>query len=705
MKFKLIFGIIILSTLLINPLFAQNFSPPEAKKIPEEFVLHGHKRIDNYFWLRNKKDPAVIDYLKAENEYVNSYMEDTKVLQKKLFEEFKARIKKTDQSVPVKKGSYFYYTRTEADKEYTIYCRKKDSMLNAEEVLLDLNKLSQKYDYFTLGVYKVSPDHRFLAYSIDTDGSETHTLMIKDLQSGENLAEKIPNTYYSVEWANDSKTIYYNVLDSAKRPFQLYRHRLGQNSKNDQLIYQEDDASYELNLYKTKSEKYIVISLGSLTTSELHLLNANIPEASPKLIQPRVKDIEYSIVHWKEHFFILTNENAENYKILQTPAVSPQKSNWKPFISHRNEVMLKEIEVFSNYLVMYERYNGLPHIRVHDLEKNESFEIDFPEPVYTYWQGSNPDINSHFLRFNYTSLTTPKRVYDYDLKNRKAIIKKQRQILNYEPDLYQTDRIFATADDGTKIPISLVYKKSLKKNNGNPLFLYAYGAYGSISDPWFESPLISLMDRGFVYAIAHIRGGGEMGESWYKAGKLLNKKNSFSDFIKSAEHLISSGYTSKEQLVIQGVSAGGLLMGAVTNMRPDLFKAVIAKVPFVDALNTMLDPSLPLTVIEYDEWGNPQEKKYYDYIKTYSPYDNIEKKQYPHMLVTAGLNDPRVSYWEPAKLVAKLRRYKTDNNILLFKTNMNAGHFDSSGRFGYLEDTAFDYAFYLKVLGMNSFKN
>jgi len=680
----------------------ESATPPVAKKIPKDVSVHGDTRIDDYFWLRERDNPDVIAYLEAENAYTETMMKHTEKLRDEIYQELVGRIKETDFDVPVKDGDYFYYKRTEKGKQYPIYCRKAGSLEADEEVIFDQNAMAEGHKFYRLGVFRVSPNHKLLAFSVDTTGSETYTIHFKDLTTGNVLEESIPNTYYSVQWANDNKTLFYSILDDAKRPFKLFRHRLGTNPANDKLIHFEEDEMYFLSLGKTKSRKYLLLKLESQITTEVWALDADRPNGKFRIIHPRQHKMEYYVEHHGDKFYILTNDDAINFKLMEAPTRHPAKRNWREVIPHREEVKLDRVEPFKNHLVVYERENGLERIRITDLTTNKTHDIAFEEPVYSISYGSNPDFNSETLRFNYSSLVTPHSVFDYNMRTRQRELKKQQDVLGgYDPADYQSERVFAQAPDGVKIPISLVYKKGLKKDGDNPMFLYGYGSYGVIIDPSFNSNRLTLLDRGFVYAIAHIRGGGSLGRAWYENGKLLKKKNTFTDFIACAEHLIAEQYTSSDKLVIYGGSAGGLLMGAVANMRPDLFKAVIAKVPFVDVVNTMLDPSIPLTVIEYEEWGNPNIKEYYDYIKTYSPYDNVEAKDYPNLLITAGLNDPRVQYWEPAKWTAKLRALKTDDNLLLLKTNMGAGHAGASGRYDYLKDIAFDYAFLFDVLGID----
>jgi oligopeptidase B len=680
---------------------SQNVTPPIAKIEPKTNMEHGDIRVDNYFWLRDRSSPEVIAYLAAENEYTAAMMRHTESLQRKLYEEMLGRIKETDLDVPEKIDDYYYYSRTEEGKSYKIYCRKKGSLEAAEEILLDQNDLAAGHDYCEIGVYRVSPNHQLLAYSLDTSGAETYTIYIKDLNTGQLLPDQIPNTYYSLEWANDNQTFFYNILDEAKRPYQLYRHTLGADPQTDSLVYHETDETFFLSLHKTRSKAYLLLHLRQTTMTELHYLAADEPTGRFQVIQPRQRGLEYSLDHHHDRFYIVTNDQAQNFRVMTAPTTAPARENWQEFIPHRPHVRVSSLAAFRDHLALFEREEGLQKIRVIHLASGESHEVDFPESVYTIWPHANKEFNTSWLRFSYASLRTPDSVYDYDMNSRSRELKKQQEVLGgYDPAEYQTERIFATAADGAKIPLSLVYKKALRQATGNPTLLYGYGSYEACIDPHFVSYRVSLLDRGFVFAIAHIRGGGELGRPWYEQGKLLHKKNTFADFIACAEYLIAEKYTARDRLAVWGRSAGGLLMGAVTTMRPDLFKAVVAGVPFVDVINTMLDASIPLTTAEYDEWGNPNEKVYYDYMKSYSPYDNVEAKVYPNLLVTAGLNDPRVAYWEPAKWVARLRALKTDQNLLLLKTDMSAGHSGPSGRYEYLKEMAFIYAFILDRLGI-----
>jgi oligopeptidase B len=667
-------------------------TPPRAKIVPKELTLHGDTRVDNYFWLRDRTDPGVIPYLEAENRYTEEVMEPTKSLREGLYHEILGRIQETDMSVPVKRDDYFYYSRTEEGKAYSIQCRKRGGLDAPEEILLDSNVLAEGQKYFRLGNFAVSPDHRLLAYSTDLEGDESYTIRVKELATGELLPDRIENTYYSLEWANDNRTFFYTVLDAAKRPHRAFRHELG--AASDTLVYQEDDGRFNLGLGKTRSRRFIFIELASSITSELHYLEADDPGGAFRVLQPRRQGVEYDASHHGEYFYIRTNDQAKNFRLIRCPIGSPSVS--EEIIPGRGGITIEGVDSFESHLVVYERDRGLEKIAIHDGSGAFSHYIDFPEPVYSVGAGGNAEYKTDLLRFNYTSLVTPASVFDYNVHTRARELKKQYEVRGgYDASQYQSERIFAKAPDGVEVAISLVYRKGFERNGASPLLLYGYGAYGHSIDPRFSSDRLSLLDRGFVFAIAHIRGGAEMGEEWHDQGKLLHKKNTFTDFIACAEQLLAERYTSTGRLAIMGGSAGGLLMGTVLNLRPELFRAAIAKVPFVDTLNTMLDPTLPLTIAEYEEWGNPEQEEFYRYIRSYSPYDNVAPREYPAMLVTAGLNDPRVSYWEPAKWVAKLRGLKTDSNVLLLKTDMGSGHFGPSGLYEGLKEVAFDYAFLL----------
>ena len=666
-------------------------------------TLHGDVRVDDYFWLRDRSHPEVLAYLEAENSYTSTVMRHTERLQEQLYHEMRGRIKETDLSVPERVDDYFYYTRTEAGGQYPILCRKRGGLDAPEEVLLDQNPLAAEHIYYRLGISKVSPDHRLLAYSVDTTGAEEFTLYLKDLTTGELLAEKIGGTSLGVAWANDSRTLFYTVLDHARRPCRLMRHVIGTSTSTDVLVYFEPDEAFFLDVSRTRSRRYLLLEIASHSTSEVRFLDAERPQEMFQVLQQREAGIEYNVAHHDEHFFITTNDAAPNFRLVKAPVADPSKRNWSPVLPYRPSVKIDTAEAFRSHLAIFEREAGLRQIRIVDLGSGEEHLIPFPEPVYTVRAHDNPEFHTNQLRFTYTSLVTPASVVEYDMAAHTWSVRKQTEVRGgYDPSLYRSERVFATAPDGEGVPISLVYRAPLHLNGRRPLLLNGYGAYGLSYDPAFSSNTLSLLDRGFVVAIAHVRGGEEMGRSWYEGGKLLNKRSSFTDFIACAEHLVTEGYTASDRLAIHGGSAGGLLMGAVVNLRPDLFQVVLAEVPFVDVVNTMLDSSLPLTVIEYDEWGNPNDPAAYAYIRSYSPYDNVESKPYPHMLVTAGLNDPRVAYWEPAKWTAKLRAKKTDGNLLLLKTNMGAGHGGASGRYDFLREIAFKYAFVLDVLGAGS---
>ncbi|MBA3469111.1 MAG: S9 family peptidase, partial [Herpetosiphonaceae bacterium] len=642
-----------------------NPQPPAAPKQPHITTHHGETLADDYFWLRERENPAVLEYLEAENTYMSAVLEHTRDLQGRLYAELRGRIKEDDDTVPVRRDDYFYYTRVAEGQQYPIYCRKHGSLEAAEEILLDQNLLAAGEAYCALGTFSVSPSHQLLAYSVDTSGAETYTLFIKDLATGELLPDQIHNTYYGVEWANDNRTLFYNVLDAALRPYQLYRHTVGSDPASDELVYHETDEAFFLWISKTRSDAYLLISLTSTTSSEVRYASADDPREFV-VLQPRQPELEYSVEHHGERFLIVTNDQAKNFKVVTAPVSSPGQAQWQDWLAHRPAVYVDDIDAFAGHIVVYEREQGLQKIRISRPDGSDVGYVAFPEAVYTIKPGPNDEFASASLRFTYTSLITPSSVVDYGMESGVWEVRKRQEIPSgYDATLYQAERIWATAPDGVQVPISLASRRDLPRDGSSPAMLIGYGSYGMSYDPTFSTLLLSLLERGFVVAIAHIRGGSELGREWYEQGKLQRKKNTFSDFIACAEHLIAAGYTSSERLAISGGSAGGLLMGAVVNQRPDLFKAVIAKVPFVDVINTMSDPSLPLTVIEYEQWGNPDEPAAYEYIRSYSPYDNVRAQAYPHMLVTAGLNDPRVAYWEPAKWVARLRTLKTDQNLLL----------------------------------------
>ncbi len=676
--------------------------PPVAKKLPKVDVLHGDRRVDDYYWLREKSNPEVISYLEAENAFTAAVLKPTEAFQESLYKEMLARIKQTDLSVPVRDHGFLYYSRTVEGKQYPIHCRKTLAPDAPEQILLDLNDLAIGEKFMALGAYTVSNDGQLLAYSTDNTGFRQYTLRVKDLRTGMLLPERVEKTV-SVAWAADNKTLFYTVEDHAKRSYRLYRHSLGSTAP-DALIYEEKDEKFNLDLERSRSRAYLFLASESLTASEVRFLPAATPDAAWKLIAPREKDHEYDVDHHSDRFFIRTNSGGRNFRLVSAPASDPQRKNWKEMIPHNPDIMIVSVAFFARHFVLYTRENGLPQLHVMVVGPgpvHTAQRIEFPEPVYSASPGNNPEFDTKTFRFNYQSFITPSSVFDYDTEKRTRTLLKQTEVLGgYDSSQYQSERLWATASDGTRVPISIVYRKGLRRDGSAPLLLYGYGSYGISTSATFSSNGLSLLDRGVTFAIAHIRGGGELGKPWHDQGRMMHKRNTFTDFIASAEFLIAQKFTAKDRLAIMGGSAGGLLMGAVTNMRPDLFKAVVSLVPFVDVLNTMADSSLPLTVAEFEEWGNSANKAEYDYMKTYCPYTNLEKKPYPAILVRTSLNDSQVMYWEPAKYVAKLRSLKTDSNPLLFKTNMAAGHGGSSGRYDYLREVAFDYSFLLSQFGL-----
>ncbi|MGQ0814912.1 MAG: S9 family peptidase, partial [Gemmatimonadota bacterium] len=597
---------------------------PAARIIQKVDTLHGDLRVDNYFWLRDRKNPEVISYLEAENAFTEAAMADTKPLQEKLYNEMLGRIKQTDLSVPDRIGEYYYYTRTVEGQQYSIFARKKGSLDASEEVLLDRNELAKGKRYFTTGNVQVSPDHSLLAFTIDTTGAEYFTLMFKDLRTGQVLPDRIDNVHFSLTWATDNRTVFYSKTDEAQRPDRIYRHTVGTAANQDALIFHEPDVLFRVGVNRSKDNAYIFVGASSFTSSETRFVPADRPNGEFKLIEPRTKDMTYSVTHQNGRFLIRTNsDGAANFKLMTTSPSAAARRNWTDLIAHRDSVLLDGVDVFSNHMVLFERKDALRAILVRELASGQQHYIEFPEQVYTVFGAANPNYEARTLRFTYTSLVTPSSVYDYDMSARTRELKKQTAVLGgYDPSQYATERTWARAPDGVMVPVSLVYKKPLVKDGKRPLLLYAYGSYGSSTDPTFSSNNLSLLDRGVVYAIAHIRGGQELGRWWYDQGKMLNKKNTFTDFIAAGDHLVREGYTAAERLAIRGGSAGGLLMGAVVNMKPESFKVVVADVPFVDVINTMLDASIPLTAGEWEQWGNPAIKEHYDYMKTYSPYDN-----------------------------------------------------------------------------------
>ena len=682
----------------------QEIIPPKAKKIEKKLEFHGDVRIDNYYWMNDRENPDVIDYLKSENEYNEKMTAHTKEFQEKLFEEMKSRIKEDDESVPYKLNGYWYLTRFEKGYDYPIYSRKKESLDAPEELMFNVNEMAEGHDYYSLGGLNVSEDNKLVAFGVDTVSRRKYTIQVKNLETGEILSDKIENTTGGSTWAADNKTLFYTKKDDQTlRSYRIYKHVLGTDSSEDELVFEEEDETFNTYVYKSKSREYIIIGSSSTLTTEYRILKADDPTGEFKVIQDRERGLEYSISHFGDHFYVLTNmDDATNFKLMKTPVDATSKENWTDVIPHREDVLLEDIDIFKEYLVVSERNNGLNKIKVMKWDDEEEYYIPFDNETYTAYTSINPSFDTDVLRYTYNSLTTPTSVIDFNMKTKEKSVLKEQQVLGgkFDKDNYTSERIWATASDGTKVPVSLVYRKGLEKDSKNPVLQYAYGSYGSTIDPYFSSVRLSLLDRGFVYAIAHIRGGEYLGRNWYEDGKLFRKKNTFTDFVDVSKHLIEENYTSSDHLYAMGGSAGGLLMGAVVNMAPELYNGVIAAVPFVDVITTMLDDSIPLTTGEYDEWGNPNNLEYYEYMKSYSPYDNVKAQDYPNMLVTTGLHDSQVQYWEPAKWVAKLREFKTDNNKLLFHTNMEAGHGGASGRFEALKEVAEEYAFLLDLEGI-----
>ncbi len=677
--------------------------PPIALRIPVADTLFGDVRVDDYHWLRDRSDPEVTAYLTAENEYTATVTAHISGLTETIYQEMVGRIKETDLSVPYLDNGFYYYNRTEEGKQYATFCRKEGSLDAEETVLLDENELAKEHDYFEIWAKKVSPDNRLLAYSVDATGSETFTLYIKNLVTGELLPDVIPEIDHALEWANDSSTLFYTTMDEVRRSDKLWRHTLGTDPSEDVLVHHETDPGYNVWIGRTRSNQYLIMDVGSRDTEEQYLLSAADPFGRFSLVHPREKGVEYNLSHRGDEFYIRTNDGAKNYKVMKAPVDAPSKDNWTEVIPHRDDVKIESVDVFADHLVIAEREKGQRRVRVVNLNAGDEHYIEFPEPVYAVYPSENEVYETTTIRFSYMSHVTPTSVYDYDMNTRERELLKQREVLGgYDASLYASERLFATATDGTEVPVSVLYRRDARMDGGNPVYLMGYGAYGASMDAWFSSNRLSLLDRGVIYATAHVRGGGEMGEEWWEGGSMLSKMNTFTDFIACSEHLISEGYAAPDGLVATGGSAGGLLMGAIANMRPDLYRIILADVPFVDVLSTMLDASIPLTVGEYDEWGNPNDEEYYFYMKSYSPYDNVGALDYPDMLITASLNDPRVQYWEPAKWTAKLRATKTGDGLLLLKTNMGAGHGGASGRYETFREWAFEYAFMLDRLGLGS---
>ena len=674
-------------------------TPPIAKKVPKSLTTHDVVRHDDYFWMNERDSQDVLDYLNAENAYAETMMKDTETLQKQLFDEIKSRIKEDDQSVPFFRREYWYYTRYETGKEYPIYCRKFQSLENSEEIILNVNELAEGHAFCAVSEIAISDDNNILAFAVDFVSRRIYDIWFKNLETGEILNEKIEKVSGNFTWTGDNKTLFYVKQNKQLRACRVMKYVLG-NPEKEQEIFFEKDAKFNVGVGRTKSEKYVFFCSGSSTSMEYRTIPANEPNAEFQMFQKREKDLEYAIEHFEEQFFVMTNWNATNFKLMKTPITATNKEHWEDIIPHREDVKLEDFEIFSDYLVLEERKNALNHIRIISLKNGEDYYLEFPEEVYHTGIGYNPDFYATTLRYGYNSMTTPRTSYEYNLKTRETIVLKQQAILdqNFKPENYESKRLWAVSHDGERVPISIVYRKGLQKNGQNPTLLYGYGSYGISIDPNFSSARLSLLDRGFVYAIAHIRGGEEMGRKWYENAKFCKKKNTFLDFIACAETLIQERFTSSQKLAGMGGSAGGLLIGAVANMQPNLFQTLIAQVPFVDVVTTMLDEDIPLTVGEYEEWGNPNEKEFFDYMLSYSPYDNVKPQNYPNILITTGYHDSQVQYWEPAKWVAKLRATKTDHNLLLLKTEMNFGHGGASGRFESLKETALEYAFLLKTM-------
>lgn len=677
---------------------------PVAKKLARNLEIHQDVRTDHYFWMKERENPEVIDYLDQENTYNERMTAHTKKFQEDLFDEMKGRIREDDQSVPYKLNGYWYISRYEKGKDYPVYSRKKGSLDAPEEILFDVNEMAEGHDYYSLGGISVSPDNKLVAFAVDTVSRRKYTIQVKDLETGRLLPVKIETTTGGSTWANDNKTLFYARKDEQTlRSDTIYKHTLGTSIEEDELVYHEEDETFHTYVYKSKSRKYIIIGSCSTLTSEYRFLDADKPEGDFSVVQSRIRGLEYSIAHYGDSFYILTNKDgATNFKLMKAPVDHPGVECWESVIPHQEDVLLEDIDLFSKYLVVSQRSNGLNRIKVMTWDGAESYFVPFDNETYTAYTGTNPDFETNVLRYSYNSLTTPTSIVDFNMSTGKKVVMKEQAVEGgaFDKEDYVSERIWATAEDGTQIPMTLVHRKGLKMDGTNPVLQYAYGSYGSTIDPYFSTVRLSLLDRGFIFVLAHVRGGEYLGRQWYEDGKLLKKKNTFTDFIDCSLHLIAQKFTKPEHLYASGGSAGGLLIGAVINMAPHLYRGVIASVPFVDVVTTMLDESIPLTTGEYDEWGNPNIKEYYDYMKSYSPYDNVKEQDYPNMLVTTGYHDSQVQYWEPAKWVAKLRDLKSDANIILFHTNMEAGHGGASGRFEALKEVAEEYAFLLDLEGI-----
>ena len=676
---------------------------PIAKKIPHNLEKHGDVRVDNYYWLNDKENPEVISYLEAEKSYYESLTGHTKKFQTELFDEMKSRIKEDDTSVPYKQNGYWYITRYEIGKEYPIYARKKDNLEAPEEIMFDGNEMAKGHEYFSIGGLAISPDNKFAAFGVDTVSRRQYVIRIKNLETGEIYADRIENTTGGAVWADDNKTLFYTKKDEVTlRSDQILKHKFGTTEAEDQLVFHEKDDTFGTYVYKSKSKKYIIIGSYSTLTSEFQFLRTDNPDGELKMFSPRERGVEYGMSHYGDHFYVLTNKDgATNFKLMKTDENNTSSDNWKEFIPHREDVLLEDIDIFKDYYVISERTNGLNKVQINRWDGANSYYLPFESETYTAGVGRNPDFDTEILRYGYNSMTTPTSIIDFNMRTKEKEVKKEQEVLGgkFDKDNYKEERIWATARDGVKVPMSIVYHKDTPLSKTTPILQYAYGSYGNTIDPSFSTVRLSLLDRGFVYVIAHIRGGEYLGRPWYEDGKLLKKKNTFTDFVDCSQYLIDEGYTSADHLYAMGGSAGGLLMGAVINMAPQLYNGVIAAVPFVDVVTTMLDDSIPLTTGEYDEWGNPNEKTYYEYMKSYSPYDQVVAQEYPNLLVTTGLHDSQVQYFEPAKWVAKLREMKSDKNLLMMDINMDAGHGGASGRFEALKEVAKEYAFILDLEG------
>lgn len=679
----------------------QSVQAPKAKVIPHALVMHDDVRTDDYYWLKDREEPEVVAYLEAENEYTQAKMKHTEDLQETLFEEIKGRIKQTDESVPYRKNGYFYYTRSEDGKQYPIFCRKKGSLTAREEIMLDANNLAAGQKFFSVRGLEVTPDNALLAYAVDTVGRRFYAIHFKNLETGAVLSDTIPDVTGNLAWANDGRTLFYTKQDPVTlRSYRVYRHTLGADPADDELVFEEADETFSCSVFKTKSNAYIMIASRHTLSDEYRYVSADEPTGAFAVVHPRERDLEYSVDHYQNKFYIRTNWNAKNFRLMAAPVTATTKEHWTEVIPHRDDVLLTDIDIFKDHLVVSERKDGLRQIRIRPWSGDTEHYLRFPEPAYLAYTSDNHEFDTPLLRYVYTSMTTPRSVFDYDMNTRGQTLLKQDEVLGgFASSDYETDRLYATARDGTEVPISIVYRKGMKKDGQNPLLLYGYGSYGASMDASFNAPRLSLIDRGFIFAIAHVRGGQELGRQWYEDGKMFRKKNTFTDFIDCGRYLVDQGYTNPDRMFAMGGSAGGLLMGAVINMAPELFHGVVAQVPFVDVVTTMLDDSIPLTTSEFDEWGDPNSKDSYEYMLSYSPYDNVEAKDYPHLLVTTGLHDSQVQYWEPAKWVAKLRAVKTDDNDLLLKTNMDAGHGGASGRYERYKEAAFYFAFLLDHAG------